>query len=184
MPAPDAETYGYALLLTRRLLTQALAGAAPDILDRPLDRPPDRLGPNADGELPTLRACAERACQRERWWLWPRELPPPQLPPPANLSDLLYALVRHRTPTEEVLMSATAADLAAAWYTADRQAVTPRRISLADSLRALAEEELEIGAAALNLRAALDPHWSEPLDLRERAAAAVARLAEADAPVQ
>lgn len=180
MPAPDAETYGYALLLTRRLLTQALAGAAPDILARPLDH----LAPNADGELPTLRACAERACQRERWWLWPRELPPPQLPPPANLSDLLYALVRHRTPTEEVLMTATADDLAAAWYTADRQAVTPKRISLADSLRALAEEELELGAAALDLRAALDSQWSEPSDLRERAAAAVARLAETGAPVQ
>lgn len=176
MPAPDAEAYGYALLLTRRLLTQALAGAAPDILDRPAS--------DAAGELPTLRACAERACQRERWWLWPRELPPPQLPPPANLSDLLYALVRHRTPTEEVLMAATADDLAAAWYTADRQAVTPRRISLADSLRALAEEDLELGAAALNLRAALDQHWSEPPDLRERAAAAVARLAETSAPVQ
>ena len=176
MPTPDAEAYGYALLLTRRQLTQALAGAPEAMLDRP--------APDADGEPATLRACAERSCERERWWLWPRELPPPQLPPPENLSDTLYALVRHRTPTEEVLMSATADDLAAAWYTADRQAVTPKRISLADSLRALAEEELELGAAALDLRAALDLHWSEPPDLRERAAAAVARLAEADASVQ
>ena len=176
MPIPDAEAYGYALLLTRRQLTQALAGAPEAMLDRPT--------PDAGAEPATLRACAERSCQRERWWLWPRELPPPRLPPPENLSDTLYALVRHRTPTEEVLMTATADDLAAAWYTADRQAVTPRRISLADSLRALAEEELELGATALNLRAALDPHWSEPPDLRERAAAAVARLAEADASVQ
>ncbi len=175
---PDAEAYGYALLLTRRLLTQALAGTDGDILDR---RPSDGVD---DGEPPTLRACAERACERERWWIWPRELPVPQLPPPSNLADLLYALVRHRTPTEELLMSAEADDLAAAWYTAARQAVTPRRISLADSLHALAREELQIGNAALDLRAALDPNWSEPLDLRERAAAAVARLAEPQPSVQ
>ena len=178
MSAPDAEAYGYALLLTRRLLTQALAGAAADILDR---RPSDGA---AAGTPTTLRACAERACERERWWIWPRELPVPQLPPPQNLADLLYALVRHRTPTEELLMSAEADDLAAAWYTADRQAVTPRRISLADSLHALAREELEIGNAALDLRAALDPNWSEPPDLRQRAAAAVARLAEPQPSVQ
>ena len=178
MSAPDAEAYGYALLLTRRLLTQALAGADGGILDR---RPSDGVD---DGEPPTLRACAERACERERWWIWPRELPVPQLPPPQNLADLLYALVRHRTPTEELLMSAEAGDLAAAWYTAARQAVTPRRISLADSLHALAREELQIGNAALDLRAALDPNWSEPPDLRERAAAAVARLAEPQPSVQ
>ena len=175
---PDAEAYGYALLLTRRLLTQALAGVDGGILDR---RPSDGA---AVGEPPTLRACAERACERERWWIWPRELPVPQLPPPSNLADLLYALVRHRTPTEELLMSAEADDLAAAWYTAARQAVTPKRISLADSLRSLAREELQIGNAALDLRAALDPHWSEPPDLRERAAAAVARLAEPQPSVQ
>ena len=175
---PDAEAYGYALLLTRRLLTQALAGAADGLLDR---RPSDGA---AAGETATLRACAERACERERWWIWPRELPVPQLPPPSNLADLLYALVRHRTPTEELLMSAEADDLAAAWYTAARQAVTPRRISLADSLHALAREELELGNAALDLRAALDPNWSEPPDLRERAAAAVARLAEPQPSVQ
>ena len=175
---PDAEAYGYALLLTRRLLTQALAGADGGILDR---HPSDGV---AAGELPTLRACAERACERERWWIWPRELPVPQLPPPKNLADLLYALVRHRTPTEELLMSAETGDLAAAWYTAARQAVTPRRISLADSLHALAREELQIGNVALDLRAALDPNWSEPPDLRERAAAAVARLAEPQPSVQ
>ena len=178
MPAPDAEAYGYALLLTRRLLTQALAGAGDAMLDR-------RPSAAADDSKPaTLRACAERACERERWWIWPRELPVPQLPPPENLSDLLYALVRHRTPTEELLMSAEPGDLAAAWYTAARQAVTPRRISLADSLHALAREEFELGNAALDLRAALDPHWSEPPDLRERAAAAVARLAEPPTAVQ
>ena len=175
---PDAEAYGYALLLTRRLLTQALAGADGGILDRRAD---DSV---AAGDPPTLRACAERACERERWWIWPRELPVPQLPPPSNLADLLYALVRHRTPTEELLMTAEADDLTAAWYTAARQAVTPRRISLADSLHALAREELEIGNAALDLRAALDPNWSEPPDLRERAAAAVARLAEPQPSVQ
>lgn len=179
MPAPDTEAYGYALLLTRRLLTQALAGATDELLDR---RPPAASAD--DGEPPTLRACAERACERERWWIWPRELPVPQLPPPSNLADLLYALVRHRTPTEELLMTAEADDLAAAWYTAARQAVTPRRISLADSLHALAREELAIGNAALDLRAALDPHWSEPPDLRQRAAAAVARLAEPQPSVQ
>ena len=179
MPAPDAEAYGYALLLTRRLLTQALAGAADDLLDRRLSK-----AAGDDSKPATLRACAERACERERWWIWPRELPVPQLPPPSNLADLLYALVRHRTPTEELLMSAEAGDLAAAWYTAARQAVTPRRISLADSLLALAREELELGNAALELRAALDPNWSEPPDLRERAAAAVARLAEPQTVVQ
>ena len=173
---PDAEAYGYALLLSRRLLTQALAGARAEILNR---APTD-----AAGELPTLQACVERACERERWWIWPRELPPPQLPPPSGLSDLLYALVRHRTPTEELLMSATADDLAAAWYTAERQAVTPKRISFAAALRSLAEEELQIGAAALDLRAALDPEWREPPDLRQRAAAAVARLSEPTANVQ
>ena len=173
---PNAEAYGYALLLTRRLLTQALAGAAPDILDQ--------SPPGAAGDLLTLRACAEHACERERWWIWPRELPPPRLPPPRNLADLLYALVRHRTPTEELLMSATADDLAAAWYTAARQAVTPKRISLADSLRALAEEELEIGCAALDLRAALEPGWTEPPGLRQRAAAALTAVSEPQAPVQ
>ena len=182
MSHSDAEAYGYALLLTRRLLTQALAGADGGILDR---RPSaDAIAAINSGELATLRACAERACERERWWIWPRELPVPQLPPPSNLADLLYALVRHRTPTEELLMSAEAGDLAAAWYTAARQAVTPKRISLADSLHALAREELQIGAAALDLRAALDPNWSEPPDLRERAAAAVARLAEPQPSVQ
>ena len=179
MSAPDAEAYGYALLLTRRLLTQALAGAAAELLDR---RPSATSAD--DGETTTLRACAERACERERWWIWPRELPVPQLPPPQNLADLLYALVRHRTPTEELLMTAEADDLAAAWYTAARQAVTPRRISLADSLHALAREELQIGNAALDLRAELDPNWSEPPDLRQRAAAAVARLAEPQPSVQ
>jgi len=176
--APDAEAYGYALLLTRRLLTQALAGADDGLLDH---RPSDEA---TAGETTTLRACAQRACERERWWIWPRELPAPQLPPPSNLADLLYALVRHRTPTEELLMTAEADDLAAAWYTAARQAVTPKRISLADSLHSLAREELQIGNAALDLRAALEPNWSEPPDLRQRAAAAVARLAEPQPSVQ
>lgn len=176
MSSPEAEAYGYALLLTRRLLTQALAGADDDLLDRRPSAAADNAG--ADSKPATLRACAERACERERWWIWPRELPVPQLPPPKNLADLLYALVRHRTPTEELLMSAEPGDLAAAWYTAARQAVTPRRIGLADSLLALAREELELGNAALDLRAALDLHWSEPPDLRERAAAAVARLSK------
>lgn len=175
-PLPDAEAFGYALLLTRRQLTQALAGASSELLNR---RPPQ-----VNGELATLRDCAERSCGREAWWIWPRELPPPQLPPPTNLSDLLYALVRHRAVTEELLMTAEADDLAAAWYTAARSAVTPQRISFAAALHSLAEEELEIGAAALDLRAVLDPDWREPPDLRERAAAAVARLGRPPAAAQ
>ena len=171
MPEPDAEAYGYALLLTRRLLTQALAGAPAELLAR---RPPGVTELN--GESATLQACAERSCSRERWWIWPRELPPPNLPPPNGLADLLYALVRHRAVTEELLMTAGADDLAAAWHTAARGAVTPRAISFAAALRALAAEELQIGAAALDLRAALQPGWREPPDLREHAAAAVANV--------
>ena len=122
----DAEAYGYALLLTRRTLTQALAGAPIELLSRP--------AAVATGELTTLQACAVRSCSRERWWVWPRELPLPKLPEPSSLADLLYALVRHRAVTEELLMTATADDLAAVWHTLTRHAVTPKPISFATAL--------------------------------------------------
>ena len=176
MSDPDAEAYGYALLLTRRTLTQALAGAPLELLNRP--------APVAAGELTTLQACVRRSCSRERWWVWPRELPLPQLAEPRSLADLLYALVRHRAVTEELLMTATADDLAAVWHTLTRHAVTPKPISFASALCSLAEEELRIGATALDLRAALDPTWSEPAEIRDRAAAAVARLRNAPAGVE
>ena len=106
------------------------------------------------------------------------------MPEPSSLADLLYALVRHRAVTEELLMTATADDLAAVWHTLTRHAVTPKPISFATALCSLAEEELEIGATALDLRAALDPAWSEPAEIRDRAAAAVARLRNSPAGVE
>ena len=69
MKSDSAEAWGYALLLTRRVLTTALAGANEDQLHQPTP-----LGSLAD--------CASEACTAEATLIWPEDLPAAQLAPP------------------------------------------------------------------------------------------------------
>ena len=104
MQSDSAEAWGYALLLTRRVLTTALAGATEDQLHRVTP-----IGSLAD--------CASEACGAEAQLIWPEDLAPAQLDPPQTPVQIMYALVRHRAVTEEILMRASDETMEQAWWT-------------------------------------------------------------------
>ena len=161
MQSEAAEAWGYALLLTRRVLTTALAGATEAHLHQPTP-----IGSLAD--------CASEACTVEANLIWPENLPPAQLEPPQTPVQILYALVRHRAVTEEILMQATNETMQQPWWThAKRLAQDPDQ-TLTQSLQQLALEEFAIATKAANIRAQIDPAWEPQPELAERAQKAVA----------
>ena len=171
MPSAQAEAWGYALLLTRRVLTTSLAG-----LDG--DRAPYLHEITPEGSLIEQ---AQEICAREAWWTWPADLPPARLDPPSTLVETLYALVRHRAVTEEILMRAEDATLAQDWPTAARSYAGEPPVTLGAALRRLAEEELATARRAASIRGSVDADWSPQPELVERAESALAAAVEVNA---
>lgn len=161
MKSDSAEAWGYALLLTRRVLTTALAGATEEQLHQ--------LTP-----IGSLSDCASDACTAEAKLIWPETLPPPQLNPPQTPVQILYALVRHRAVTEEVLMKATDETMQRAWWTTAKRLAQDPEQTLTESLQQLAVQEFAIATKSANIRAQIDPDWSRQPELAERAQQAIA----------
>ena len=161
MQSDAAEAWGYALLLTRRVLTTALAGADETQLHQPTP-----IGSLAD--------CAAEACAAEANLIWPEDLPPAQLDPPQTPVQVLYALVRHRAVTEEILMQASGETMQQAWWTRAKRLAQDPEQTLVDSLQQLALEEFAIAVKSANIRAMIDPDWSPQPELSERAQQAIA----------
>ena len=161
MKSDAAEAWGYALLLTRRVLTTALAGATEDQLHQPTP-----IGSLAD--------CATEACTAEASLIWPEDLPPAQLDPPQSPVQIMYALVRHRAVTEEILMQATDETMQAAWWTRAKRLAQDPEQTLTESLQELALNEFAIATKSANIRAQVDAKWSPQPELAERAQSAIA----------
>ena len=161
MKSDSAEAWGYALLLTRRVLTTALAGASEEQLHQPT-----AIGSLAD--------CASEACSAEARLIWPEDLPPAQLDPPQTPVQVLYALVRHRAVTEEVLMQASDGTMQEVWWTRAKRLAQEPEQTLAESLRELALGEFAIATRSAQIRAQIDVGWSAQPELAERAQSAIA----------
>ena len=161
MQSESAEAWGYALLLTRRVLTTALAGVSEAHL-------------HESTALGSLADCAAQACQSESALIWPEDLPPARLEPPLRPVEVLYALVRHRAVTEEILMRASDQTMQQAWWTRAKRLAQDPEQSLTDSLRQLAVEEFAVATRAANIRAQVDLDWSAQPELAERAQSAIA----------
>ena len=161
MTSDSAEAWGYALLLTRRVLTTALAGATEEQLHRPT-----AIGSLAD--------CASEACTAEARLIWPEGLPPAQLDPPQTPVQVLYALVRHRAVTEEVLMQASEETMQGVWWTRAKRLAQDPEQTLTESLQELALGEFAIATRSAQIRAQVDPGWSAQPELAERAQSAIA----------
>ena len=161
MKSDAAEAWGYALLLTRRVLTTALAGAAEAQLHQPTP-----IGSLAD--------CAAQACADEARLIWPEDLPAAQLDLPQTPVQILYALVRHRAVTEEVLMQASDETMQSPWWTQARRLAQDPEQSLAGSLQELALGEFATATKAANIRAQIEPEWQSQPELAQRAQSAIA----------
>ena len=160
MKSDAAEAWGYALLLTRRVLTTALAGATEEQLHQPTP-----IGSLAD--------CATEACSAEASLIWPESLPPAQLDPPQTPVQIMYALVRHRGVTEEILMQATDETMQQAWWTRAKRLAQDPEQTLTESLQDLALNEFAIATKSANIRAQVDAKWSPQPELAERAQKAI-----------
>ena len=161
MKSDAAEAWGYALLLTRRVLTTALAGATEDQLHQPTP-----IGSLAD--------CATEACTTEASLIWPEDLPPAQLDPPQTPVQIMYALVRHRAVTEEILMQATDETMQQTWWTRAKRLAQDPEQTLTESLQELALDEFAVATKSVNIRAQVDAEWSPQPELAERAQSAIA----------
>lgn len=161
MKSDSAEAWGYALLLTRRVLTTALAGATEDQLHQPTP-----IGSLAD--------CATEACTAEANLIWPEDLPPAQLDPPQTPVQILYALVRHRAVTEEILMQASDETMQQIWWTQRKRLAQDPEQTLTASLQELALAEFAIATRSASIRAQIDREWSAQPELAERAQRAIA----------
>ncbi len=161
MKSDTAEAWGYALLLTRRVLTTALAGATEEQLHQPTP-----IGSLAD--------CASEACTAEASLIWPEDLPSAQLDPPQTPVQIMYALVRHRAVTEEILMQADDNTMQQTWWTKAKRLAQDPEQTLTESLRQLADEEVALATTAATIRAQIDPDWSPQPELAERAHTAIA----------
>ena len=160
MKSDAAEAWGYALLLTRRVLTTALAGATEDQLHQPTP-----IGSLAD--------CASEACATEANLIWPEDLPPAQLDPPQTPVQFMYALVRHRAVTEEILMQATEETMQQAWWTRAKRLAQDPEQTLTESLQQLAVQEFAVATKSANIRAQVDAKWSPQPELAARAQSAI-----------
>lgn len=161
MKSNAAEAWGYALLLTRRVLTTALAGATEEQLHQPTP-------------IGSLSDCAAEACSAEASLIWPEDLPPAQLDPPQTPVQILYALVRHRAVTEEILMQASDETMQQTWWTRAKRLAQDPEQTLTESLQQLALQEFAIATKSANIRAQIDPEWLRQPELAERAQQAIA----------
>ncbi len=160
MQSEAAEAWGYALLLTRRVLTTALAGASTEQLHELT-------------ALGSLAECAAATCAEEARLVWPEDLPLARLDPPQTQVEALYALVRHRAVTEELLMQATDEQMSSPHWTAAMRLAGDSETTLTQCLQQLALGEFAAAVKATMIRTRIDPAWSPQLELQERAQAAI-----------
>ncbi len=160
MRSDAAEAWGYALLLTRRVLTTSLAGATESQL-------------HESTVLGSLADCASQACDAEASLIWPEDLPPAQLDPPQTPVQVLYALVRHRAVTEEVLMEASDETLEGVWWTRAKRLAQDPEQTLSASLKQLALQEFALATKASMIRTRIDASWQQQEELQERAHRAI-----------
>ena len=165
MQSEAAEAWGYALLLTRRVLTTALAGATNEQLHELT-------------ALGSLAECAAATCAQEARLIWPEDLPPASLGPPQSQMEILYALVRHRGVTEELLMDATDEQMTAPHWTAAMRLAEDPETTLTQCLQQLAMSEFASAVKATMIRSRIDPAWEAQLELQERAQAAIGAAAQ------
>ncbi len=161
-PQGRLEALAFALFATRRTLTQTLVGLSDAQL----------WSPGRDGR--SAGAVVRGAWDREFHWLWPPDLDAPALPVTPTLVEALYALVRHRAVSEELLMAASDADLGRS-HRSRATHDAPR--SLAAVLTFVAGAELTDAEWLAARRLEVDPNWAGVDELLTRARAAVAALA-------
>ncbi len=169
MKSEAAEAWGYALLLTRRVLTTALAGATTEQLHELT-------------ALGSLAECAAAVCAQEARLIWPEDLPPARLDPPQSQVEILYALVRHRAVTEELLMEATDEQMTSPHWTAAMRLAGDPETTLTECLRQLALSEFATAVKATMIRTRIDSEWSAQLELQQRAQAAIVAAVDSPAP--
>ena len=143
LPNPRLEARGYALMATRRALTQTLAGLDDVALWQPI------------AGVESLGGLAREAWQQEFYWLWPPEIPPPSIDAEPPLTGVLYALVRHRGVTEEMLMRSEDADLNRVYVSESRMREDAEPRTLAAILDAVMQGELFAAGQAQTLRCVL-----------------------------
>ena len=160
-PQGRLEALAFALFATRRTLTQTLVGLSDAQL----------WSPGRDGR--SAGAIVRGAWDREFHWLWPPDLDAPALPVTPTLVEALYALVRHRAVSEEILMAASDVDLERP-HQARATHDAPR--SLAEVLTFVAGAELADAERLAARRSEVDPDWPGADELLTRARAAVAAL--------
>ena len=161
MQSKSAEAWGYALLLTRRVLTTSLAGASESQLHEVT-------------ELGTLAGCVSDACRNEAELIWPEDLPSARLEPAQTPVEFMYALVRHRAVTEEILMRADEETMQQGWWTTAKRLAQDPPQSLAASLQQLALMEFAAATKASMIRSRIDAGYQPQPDLVERAQNAIA----------
>ena len=161
------EARAYGLMTTRRALTQALAGLSVDQLWAPIAESGRSMG-----------AIARSAWEQEAFWLWPPEIPPPQLDQSPALEGLLYALIRHRAVTEELLMGCSDDDLDRIYVSRARggakDGADHEPTTLGAILESMMRDELFAAAEAATLRRLIDPSWAGNREACDNAAEAVA----------
>ena len=86
----------------------------------------------------------------------------------------MYALVRYRAVTEEVLMNANDDTMQQEWWTTPKRLAQDPPQTLADSLQQLALMEFAAATKATMIRSQIDPTWLPQDGLTERAQNAIA----------
>ena len=167
-PNPRLEARAYALMTTRRALTQALAGLSLDQLWAPIAESGRSLGD-----------IARSVWEQEAFWLWPAEIPLPQLEQRPALEGLLYALVRHRGVTEHLLMDSGDVDLDRVYVSQARGGADDDGVheptTLGVILETILRNELFAAAETATLRRLVDPSWADNREAWDNAAEALAR---------
>lgn len=161
-PNPRLEARGYALMATRRALTQTLAGLDDAALWQPI------------AGVDSLGGLAREAWEQEFYWLWPPEIPAPRIDPEPPLTGVLYALVRHRGVTEEMLMRSEDTDLDKVYVSESRMREDAEPRKLSSILDAVMQGELFAAGRAQTLRLVLEPGWEGSRESWDNAVEAVA----------
>lgn len=165
MPGPARlrlEARAFALMATRRALTQCLAGLEDGRFWQPV------------GGEPALGEVVREVWEREAYWLWPPEVPGPAIPEHPSVTEAMYALVRHRGVTEELLMRSTDADLDRIYVSDARQQEDAEPATLRWALDRVLFGDLHDAARMSALRLVVEPGWGGAREAWDNAAEAVA----------
>ncbi len=161
-PNPRLEARAYALMATRRAFTQSLAGLDEALLWRPV----------AGAE--SLGALARQTWEQEAYWLWPPEIPAPAIDDQPSLVGVMYALVRHRGVTEEMLMRSEDGDLDQVYVSEARMREDAAPRALGEILDEILRNELYAAGRGQALRSVIEPDWAGAREAWDNAVEAVA----------